>query len=91
MRVLELVERPADIAKRRRPHARAVLTTTGRPAVPGQVDIVDYDFAGHDHVKVGERGTCSPDSVDHWVITLGTPQPFDLQGWSASHVRAGAT
>ena len=65
-------------------------TTTGPTAtVPGQVDIVEYDFTpGTITVKVGERVTwLNRDSVDHWVISApGTPQPFDLgrQGSAAS-------
>lgn len=65
-------------------------TTTGpTTTVPGQVDIVDYDFVpGTTTVKIGERVTwLNEDSVDHWVITApGTPQPFDLgrQGSAAS-------
>jgi plastocyanin len=65
-------------------------TTTGpTTTIPGQVDIVDYDFSpGTTTIKVGERVTwLNRDSVDHWVITApGTPQPFDLgrQGSAAS-------
>ena len=66
-------------------------STTSGPSttVPGQVDIVDYDFSpGTTTIKVGERVTwLNRDSVDHWVITApGTPQPFDLgrQGSAAS-------
>ena len=65
-------------------------TTTGpTTTVPGQVDIVEYDFTpGTITVKVGERVTwLNRDSVDHWVISApGTPQPFDLgrQGSAAS-------
>ena len=68
-------------------------TTTGpTTTVPGQVDIVEYDFTpGTITVKVGERVTwLNRDSVDHWVISApGTPQPFDLgregSAASASH------
>jgi plastocyanin len=66
-------------------------STTAGPTttVPGQVDIVDYDFAPNTTtIKVGERVTwLNKDGVDHWVITApGTPQPFDLgrQGSAAS-------
>jgi len=64
-------------------------TTVPTTTVPGQVDIVEYDFTpGTITVKVGERVTwLNRDSVDHWVISApGTPQPFDLgrQGSAAS-------
>ena len=65
-------------------------TTTGpTTTVPGQVDIVEYDFTpGTTTIKVGDRVTwLNRDSVDHWVISApGTPQPFDLgrQGSAAS-------
>jgi plastocyanin len=66
-------------------------STTAAPAttVPGQVDIVDYDFTPTTTtIKVGERVTwLNRDGVDHWVISApGVPQPFDLgrQGSAAS-------
>ena len=96
MRVVELVERHRRHVLER--HAGLVhpdlgaghSTTTGpTTTVPGQVDIVDYDFTpGTTTIKVGERVTwLNRDSVDHWVISApGTPQPFDLgrQGSAAS-------
>jgi plastocyanin len=70
-------------------------TTTVAP-VPGQVDIVDYDFSPNTiTVKVGDRVTwLNQDAVDHWVISApGTPQPFDLgrQGSAASTSRTFET
>ena len=70
------------------PSTTAAPTTT----VPGQVDIVDYDFSPTTTtIKVGERVTwLNRDGVDHWVISApGTPQPFDLgrQGSAASASR----
>jgi len=68
-------------------------TTAPVTTVPGQVDIVDYDFTPTTTtIPVGGRVTwLNRDGVDHWVISApGTPQPFDLgrQGSaaSASHV-----
>jgi len=71
------------------PSSTSAPSTSATAAVPGQVDIVDYDFTPTTTtVKVGDRVTwLNQDGVDHWVISApGTPQPFDLgrQGSAAS-------